>query len=230
VGVADEPLDAHTADHAGDSATSDARGAVGDAAARPDATAAVDAADPVDAASVDAAVPADAASRPDAAVDAARDGGGRDAWSGPSIDIDTLTGIHFGTTATDDQAANNVALINAAAERMRPVDGAPPGGSSGALIHSGRDDGSQHGLNRWYLGNVTFELNPHQPMFAEGTSPASMVYVANATAPEFEFTLDGNAANQYQVDLTRAPGPHSHRAGFFGTGWTSSSAARRALR
>jgi hypothetical protein len=156
-------------------------------------------------------------------------------YTGPRLDIDKI-GLHFGADATPMQAWSNVVLLNKAAEKMRVVDGAlvsthggivvigaQPGGESGHLVHSGNDSGTEHGLNRWYLANVMFKLGAHQPMFPEGTfdqpnNPASMIYLAHATAPELYFFLDGNAANQYQIDLNRQPGSHSHRAGFFGTG------------
>jgi hypothetical protein len=160
-------------------------------------------------------------------------------YSGTRLDIDTI-GLHFGANATPEQAWENVQLLNAAAENMRIHDGAlvsthggivvigaQPGGDSDHLIHSGNDRGTEQGLNRWYLANVTFKLGDHQPMFAEQVvqngklvpnNPASMIYVAHAKAPEFYFTLDGNAANQYQIKLDRPQNAHSHRAGFFFTG------------
>lgn len=139
---------------------------------------------------------------------------------GTSQNLATISGIVLGSTTSKTTAKANTDKLNSAIASMRS---ASPQGyiyydssslptqpdkpritvalSSGNYLQSG--DGSHAGLNKWYVGNVEiFVVNDDNIPDNYGVS--FLLSLQNATAPEMQVWLNGNAVHQKQFDVTRS--------------------------
>lgn len=140
--------------------------------------------------------------------------------AGSTLDIATLglvTGdlSSLGPAAAIVAATANRTKLNAAAERMRilspqgSLESTLPRGTvincynpgAGAMWPSGSST-TNRGLNKWHLNGAILRVLDGQPNIAEGGAMRHF-FLQYATAPELDFTVDGNGANQAQVDFTR---------------------------
>lgn len=136
--------------------------------------------------------------------------------NGPSLALDDLIGVAGGayTYTTIDAArpaivtpSYNVAQINARAAQMA---GLTPqgrlmsvhtgtimiGAASGATVSTALIKGA--GFNNWDLGGITFKLADTQPVNVASNNQLSCLFqLSGASAPKLNFTIDGNAANQW---------------------------------
>lgn len=142
---------------------------------------------------------------------------------GASIDIATIglvTGDLSGLTRAQQiaTATANANKLNSAAETMRTKT--PQGAltstlargtvingynsNPGAAIwHSGAS--GSPGLNKWHLNGAELRTLDNMPIGNEGYAGRDF-FLQYATAPELDFTVNGNGANQAQVDFTRTSG------------------------
>lgn len=140
---------------------------------------------------------------------------------GAQQDINLISTVTWGPGLTPTAAQNNTKAIRAAAEAMRTATG-----GQGYLWSSKTDtlelsqvnnsyvtsgSSSAPGLNKWYLGNVTFRLRNGEDASNGQYTTFSIQF---ATAPEVQMTVDGNALNQVQFSTSNT-GP---KVGFQNTG------------
>lgn len=139
------------------------------------------------------------------------------AGSSPFLDLKDLIGPAGGAyTYTSTDAARpttvtpsyNVAQVVARAAQMAGVPGGAGrlmssqtgtimiGAPSGATTSTALIRGA--GFNNWDLGNITFKLADTQPVNTASNAQASCLFqLSGASAPKLNFTIDGNAANQW---------------------------------